>query len=71
MFIYYVNGEKFTKNTNNYNEIPWEYISSPDEQTPAFEDLLIGFKSWCNKEYTLHRLTGPAKIYFDGKNNFG
>jgi hypothetical protein len=60
-YVYYVDGEKFT--TDNYDDIPWDDISSPNENTPAFEDLSTGEKIWCEKGYRWHRLTGPA--YFD------
>jgi hypothetical protein len=68
MYIYYIDKEKFT--TSNYDEIPWEFISSPDENTPAHENLLIGFKEWCKKGYILHRLTGPANIWYDESEEF-
>jgi hypothetical protein len=68
MFVYYINGKKFT--TKNYNEIPWHDISSPDEQTPAFEDLSYSEKIWCGKNNCWHRLTGPAYIYHDKSEQF-
>jgi hypothetical protein len=67
-YVYYVNGEYFT--TDNEEEIPWTKISSPDENSPAFEDTLTGEKIWCEKGYRCHRLTGPASIRFDGKEYF-
>jgi hypothetical protein len=68
MYVYYIDGEKFT--TNNKDEIPWWKISSPDEDTPAFEDLSDGFKAWCLKNGFGDRLIGPAKIWSDGREEF-
>jgi hypothetical protein len=62
-FTYYINGEKFT--TDNYREIPEYEISSPNEQTPAYERS-DGIKFWCKKGHILHRLTGPTCISPDG-----
>jgi hypothetical protein len=59
-FIYYVDGEKYT--TDDYDEIPLDDISSPDESTPAYENLSNGFKFWCLKGRIWHRLTGPAYV---------
>jgi hypothetical protein len=68
MFIYYVDGEKFT--SDNFHEIPWGEISSPDEQTPAYEDLLNGYRSWVKKGGDFHRLTGPARTWIEGDVQF-
>jgi outer membrane protein assembly factor BamB len=68
MEIYYIDGKKFIKSKNK--KIPWDYISSPDEQTPAYEDTLTGEKIWCKKLRAYHRLTGPAEIFPDGKKYF-
>jgi hypothetical protein len=62
-YIYYIDGEKFI--TENYHEINRWIISSPDENTPAFENLETGEKYWCETGEIYHRLTGPAKIYSD------
>jgi hypothetical protein len=64
MFIYYVDGKKFT--TDNEDDIPWLDISSPDEEIPAYENLSNGFKSWCLKGDIWHRLIGPSEIFSDG-----
>jgi hypothetical protein len=66
-YIYYIDGKKFTTH-NGY--IPWSKFSSPDENTPAWENLSTGFKLWCRRVRILHRLTGPAKIFPDGKKEF-
>jgi hypothetical protein len=63
-YVYYIDGEKFT--TDGYDNIPFDNISSPDEETPAYEDLSDGFKAWCLKGRILHRLTGPAYILRNG-----
>jgi hypothetical protein len=47
MIVYYIDGEKFI--TNGSDEIPWQEISSPNEQTPAFENLKTGNKNWVEK----------------------
>jgi hypothetical protein len=66
-YIYYVDGEKFTTDSE---DIPWKEISFPDEQTPAFENLLIGLKVWCERGWILHRLMGPVRIWSDGTKEF-
>jgi hypothetical protein len=68
MFRYFIDGNEFT--TQNYFEIPINQISSPNEQTPAFEDLKNKIKFWCLKGWLLHRLTGPAVIRSDGYKEF-
>jgi hypothetical protein len=67
-YIYYVDGEKFT--TNKITTIPWFKHSSPNENTPAFEDLKTGHKHWCLEGHILHRLTGPVSILSDGTKTF-
>jgi hypothetical protein len=67
MFIYYIDGKKFI--ANDYDDIPWLKISSPDEQTPAFKGY-SGRIYWCKKGNILHRLMGPAKILSDGTEKF-
>jgi hypothetical protein len=67
-YIYYVDGEKFTCTT--WGDIPKYRISSPDENTPAYEDLLTGEKLWCLIGYIFHRLTGPASIDYVGNYEF-
>ncbi len=52
-------------------KIPWLRISSPDDNTPALEDLSDGYKFWCLKGYVWHRLTGPAEIYPNGNLLYG
>ena len=67
-YIYYIDGEKFTTDTKN--EIPRNEISSPDEITPALENLSTGVKIWGKKGFIWHRLTGPGIILSDGKKEF-
>jgi hypothetical protein len=67
-YIYYVDGEKFT--TNEYFNIPIDFISSPNENTPAFEDIYYCEKIWCEKDWIIHRLTGPAFIDSNGTKNY-
>jgi hypothetical protein len=67
-YIYYVDGEKFT--SDNLDEIPHYDISSPNENTPGFENLEIGRKIWCKKKWIIHRLSGPAIIDKDGNERF-
>jgi hypothetical protein len=64
MFIYYVNRKKYT--TDDEEDIPWHKVSSPNENKPAVEYILTGYKVWCKKRYFRHRLTGPAIIWPDG-----
>jgi hypothetical protein len=59
-YIYYIDGEKFT--TVIPYIIPVFKISSPNENTPALENLSTGYKRWCEKGYILHRLNGPSII---------
>jgi hypothetical protein len=66
--VYYIDGKKFT--TNNYGDIPRYEISSPNEETPAYEDTIAGYKEWHEKDWIIHRLTGPARIWPDGKEDF-
>jgi hypothetical protein len=67
-YIYYIDNEKFT--TDNYFDIPRYHVSSPDENTPALQDLNSEHKVWCEKGRILHRLTGPARIYSDRSYSF-
>jgi hypothetical protein len=60
MYIYYIDGQKFT--TENYDDIPWDDFSSPDEETPALENQAEKEKVWCEKGFIWHRLMGPAYI---------
>jgi hypothetical protein len=48
MFIYYIDNEKLT--TDNDNTIPFDNISSPDENTAALENLNSQYKLWCEKD---------------------
>jgi hypothetical protein len=66
-YVYYIDGKKFT--TDDHAEIPIDEISSPDENTPAYEEI-NGFKVWCEKYYRWHRLTGPAFIPRNEKEEF-
>jgi hypothetical protein len=66
-FTYYIDKKKFT--TKNYNEIPEYEISSPGENTPAYQRS-DGIKVWCQKGHILHRLTGPTCILPDGSEYF-
>jgi hypothetical protein len=67
-YVYYIDGNKFT--TDDYADIPMHDISSPDENTPAYENLLTGYKVWCEKGFSWHRLTGPAYIDANGFKEF-
>jgi hypothetical protein len=67
--IYYIDGEKYTTDTTSHR-FDSNHISSPDENTPAFENLLTGIKFWCEKDEVFHRLTGPARIFPDGSEYF-
>jgi hypothetical protein len=67
-YVYYIDGEKFT--TKESTEIELHKISSLDENTPVYENLLNGFKLWCNKWWIYHRLTGPARILSDKREEF-
>jgi hypothetical protein len=58
-YIYYIDGEKFT--TNKRNKVP-DYISSPDDNTPALVLTETGHKEWRNSYFKIHRLIGPAII---------
>jgi hypothetical protein len=68
MFVYYVNGQRFE--TDNFGKIPWFDISSPNENTPALEDLSDGYKEWCLKGRIRHRLIGPSVLYSNGNYDF-
>jgi hypothetical protein len=68
MIIYYVDGKKFV--TKIYDDIPWLDISSPDENTPAYENKITGDRVWCMINLIRHRLTGPARMYSDGTEEF-
>ena len=68
MIVYYIDGEKFT--TDDWNEMSLDDISSPNENTPAIENLETEYKFWCKKGFIRHRLTGPASINFDGEEYF-
>jgi hypothetical protein len=61
-YIYYIDGTKHLVEIRN-KKIPWKEISSPDEYTPALEDLSDGYKFYCEINEQIHRLTGPAEIY--------
>jgi hypothetical protein len=65
MFVYYIDGKKYI--TDNYRDIPYAIISSPNDDIPAFENLGTGNKIWMKKERKWHRLTGPAIIFTDDK----
>jgi hypothetical protein len=62
--IYYVDGKEYK--TDYYSNVPWDDISSPDENTPAIENLKTRFKFWCLKRINYHRLTGPSRIWANG-----
>jgi hypothetical protein len=47
MFIYYIDGERYIN--EDFTEIPLNDISSPNENTPALEELKTGEKIWCKK----------------------
>jgi hypothetical protein len=64
MIIYYIDGEKYI--AKKYENIPIYKISSPNENTPAYENLESGYKFWCKKGDINHRLTGPSSIWPDG-----
>ncbi len=67
-YVYYIDGEKY-KTKEGY-KIPFDKISSPDENMPAYEDLESGEKLWSEKGRIWHRLTGPAIIRENGNNEF-
>jgi hypothetical protein len=67
-YVYYVDGEKFTGET--LNDVPSFRVSSPDENTSAYENLETGYKVWSKKGWFIHRLTGPARIFPDGREYF-
>jgi hypothetical protein len=67
-YVYYIDGKKFT--TDSCEEIPSDKISSPDENTPAFDNLETSSKFWCEKGWYWHRLTGPARIWPDRSEQF-
>jgi hypothetical protein len=66
-YIYYIDGEKFT---TDREDIPWEDIYSPNDNTSAFENLLTGHKIWCKRGFIRHCLIGPATIWPDGSEYF-
>jgi hypothetical protein len=68
MYIYYIDGKRFT--TDDPRKIPLNDISAPDENTPAYQNINTGYKVWYKKGLILHRLNGPARIYFDGTKEF-
>jgi hypothetical protein len=68
MFIYYVDGKKFT--ADNYFDIPRYHVSSLDESTPALQALNSQHKVWCEKGRIFHRLTGPGYIASNGTKYF-
>jgi hypothetical protein len=77
MFIFYIDGKKYTVDVNRVfdKDIIQKkkltlYYSSPDENTPAWENTLKGSKFWMKKGYILHRLTGPAVIRPNGTMEF-
>jgi hypothetical protein len=67
-YVYYNNNKKY-KTKEGY-KIPFDKISSPNEDTPAYEDLESGEKRWCEKGRIWHRLTGPAIIHSNGSEWF-
>jgi hypothetical protein len=67
-YIYYIDDKTFTSDI--LDVIPFYKISSPDENTPALEDLKTGYKYWCLKGWKIHRLTGPARICPNGSYDF-
>ncbi len=69
-YVYYIDGVKYLIENIN-KKIPWLRISSPDENTPALEDLSNGYKFFCEINEQIHRLTGPAEIYPDGNLLYG
>jgi hypothetical protein len=48
--IYYIDGEKYIIDSIDIQIIQYD-ISSPNDETPAFENLLSGYKLWCLKGY--------------------
>jgi hypothetical protein len=66
--IYYIDGKRFI--TKNFNHIPKNLISSPNDETPAYEDLENGYKIWSKNDWRWHRLTGPANIDSDGDKSY-
>jgi hypothetical protein len=66
--IYYVDGKKFS--FEDYNTVPWDKISSPNENIPALINSETGEKFFCNINQQYHRLNGPAIICADGSYTF-
>jgi hypothetical protein len=66
-YIYYIDDKKFT--SDQISDIPHFQISSPNEETPAYENLRTGRKIWCKKQFIRHRLIGPA-IIDNGRDEF-
>jgi hypothetical protein len=68
-YVYYIDSEKFT--TEIYSKIPWRVISSPNEDTPAFE-ILGYYKEWREKGWVhgWHRLVGPARMWKNEQDEF-
>jgi hypothetical protein len=69
--IYYIDGEKFIVDDWFKIENMLFDFSSPNEETPAWENLETGKKVWCLKGYRYHRLTGPAIYWASGDYSFG
>jgi hypothetical protein len=69
-YVYYIDGEKFIDENYEFYNNNFLLMSSPNEETPAFEELEIGYKFWCLKGFIWHRLTGPAFIDYFGNYNF-
>jgi hypothetical protein len=67
-FVFYIEGNEFT--TQNFWKVPINQVSSPNDETPAIENLRTGHKFWCEKGWKFHRLTGPAVITGDGYKKF-
>jgi hypothetical protein len=75
LYVYYIDNEKFT--TDNKDEIPWYTISSPNQETPSLEVLEFSknsyksfMKVWVLKKFIRHRLTGPARVFSSGIEQF-
>jgi hypothetical protein len=68
MYVYYIDGEQFK--TKYYSKIPFINVSSLNENTPAYESLTDYYKEWCKKGRIWHRLTGPARIFSNGREEF-
>jgi hypothetical protein len=67
-FVYFINNQKVE--TDDFDSIPFDKISSPNEHIPGFQDNKTLHQTWTKENQVLHRLTGPAIFYSNGVNEF-